>query len=784
MIPNTNLKNIMTKTQTTDFFLACKESRIENNTSFYGCFYLGPFDDSLSQTLANDLRRTLLSELTGLAITSIEIEGILHKFSSLPGMKESVLDLICNLQTIVLKKEEPSSTYRTLRSTKKTYTGFLNVSGPRVIKAMDLKLPAGLQCIDPNQYVATLAEDGFLNMKFNINEGKNYIKQKPHNLDVTVLKKRNILLQNFKKKVASSSGKNSFGHLSIIPNGDVSKLAGGLSTKEGIKTNIVASKGSRDSFAFSSRFFLFPYGEPKEETPAKEEGRRETKAFGQQVLNVTSFKSSISNPISLDAVFMPVTKINCIIEENNIYSDFSTDPITFYNQTLDGNLPLRPKNNLLSPSFGRTNGIYKNQAKTKQHQISDVKSNVSLSYCDFQSFLNAIDYNSIYQTCLVLQKNNNNKIEQIGEENQKNNKVKFQKKSNTIFQKNLKLIPWQSNSLYFDINDISNETNDRDKGQLADNQVKQMASSFGGATPKAKYYKNSYRLWLSKEHSSFSKIKTFLASQHVSVQNQTAEKLPNLLKQKKLPLSHTKLAIASKPNNDQNKINTIKTALTKEKNTFKINPANGINQQNLYLEYAKNLKLKPLRKKSHLIVEIWTNGSIHPRQALYQSFIFLSNNFLKLQTVKMLGSMFKSELAYGNLKYSILNNYSISKADQVLSSFDEPLYVPSGETSEFISSSFAFGKVNLVLDQPGDSSEIKTSLNHMKFYSQASLKAPIGILKISLRVYTTLKKSGIFTLNDLVKYSKNDLLQIKKLGTKSLIEIETCLSYLGLTLKS
>ena len=76
MIPNTNLKNIMTKTQTTDFFLACKESRIENNTSFYGCFYLGPFDDSLSQTLANDLRRTLLSELTGLAITSIEIEGM------------------------------------------------------------------------------------------------------------------------------------------------------------------------------------------------------------------------------------------------------------------------------------------------------------------------------------------------------------------------------------------------------------------------------------------------------------------------------------------------------------------------------------------------------------------------------------------------------------------------------------------------------------------------------------------------------------------------------------
>ncbi|EFJ38900.1 hypothetical protein VOLCADRAFT_72193, partial [Volvox carteri f. nagariensis] len=135
--------------QTTDFFIACKESRIENNTSFYGCFYLGPFDDSLSQTIANDIRRTLLSELTSLAITSIEIEGILHKYSSLPGMKETVLDLICNLQSIVLKKQEISFTNITLRSTKKTYRGFLNVSGPRVIKAMDLKLPSGLQCVDP-----------------------------------------------------------------------------------------------------------------------------------------------------------------------------------------------------------------------------------------------------------------------------------------------------------------------------------------------------------------------------------------------------------------------------------------------------------------------------------------------------------------------------------------------------------------------------------------------------------------------------------------------------------
>ena len=799
MISNTNLKNIMTKTQTTDFFLACKESRIENNTSFYGCFYLGPFDDSLSQTLANDLRRTLLSELTGLAITSIEIEGILHKFSSLPGMKESVLDLICNLQSIVLKKQDIIKSIP-LRSTKKTYTGFLNVSGPRVIKAIDLKLPAGLQCVDPNQYVATLAEDGFLNMKFNINEGKNFIKQKPHNLDVTVLKKRNILLQNFKKKVASSSVAllgASFPSVSIAPEG---------------RQATPPQRGRSEQQQTAGGQLTFPLKGHKGQPEGKDHLAESVGSKDNLKTNRRTFKSSISNPISLDAVFMPVTKINCIIEENNIYSDFSTDPVNFYNQTLDGNLPLRPKNNLLS-----SNVIY------KKHQISD------RSYTDFQAFLNAMDYNSIYQTCLVLQKNNNNMIdeEHLGldsthlwermplaiDPSLKNNKqiADSQEKKGAIYPNHLKLIPWQSNTLYFDIKDdladnslypLWRTTQEQsepsiryllpsgDVNQLVDERDRLLSLSPDGETPggnvpkqKTKNYKNNYRLWLSKEHSSFSKIKTFLAckvvknSQQLSVPNLTGEKQSNLYKQNKGTLSPTQIALASIAH--QNKINTIKTALTKEKNSFKINQGSSLplcfatewqrkttGGQNMYLEYAKNFKLKPLRKKSHLIVEIWTNGSIHPRQALYQSFIFLSNNFLKLQTVKMLGSMFKSEFAYGNLKYSILNNYSISKADQD---------VPLCKTSEFISSSFAFGKVN---------NSSKTSLNLMKFYSQASLKAPIGLLKISLRIYTALKKSGIFTLNDLVNYSKNDLLNIKNLGTKALVEIETSLSYLGLTLKN
>jgi len=86
------------------FFISCKESRIENNRSFYGCFQLGPFEPSQSITIANTLRRTLLSELYGLSIISIEIEGVTHEYSNLRGVKDSVLDILLNIKEIVLKK--------------------------------------------------------------------------------------------------------------------------------------------------------------------------------------------------------------------------------------------------------------------------------------------------------------------------------------------------------------------------------------------------------------------------------------------------------------------------------------------------------------------------------------------------------------------------------------------------------------------------------------------------------------------------------------------------------
>lgn len=146
--------------------LCCIESRVEDHRSFYGRFQLGPFDIGQGLTIANAIRRTLLSELQGLAIIAVEIEGAHHEYATLPGIRESVLDILLNLKQIVLtssfKLHEPQ-------------IGYLQVQGPGQIKAKDLKLPISIQCVDPDQYIADLSYDASLNIKFFICQGKNYL---------------------------------------------------------------------------------------------------------------------------------------------------------------------------------------------------------------------------------------------------------------------------------------------------------------------------------------------------------------------------------------------------------------------------------------------------------------------------------------------------------------------------------------------------------------------------------------------------------------------------------
>lgn len=147
------------------FFISCLESRIESATSFYGCFSLGFFEKSQCLTIANALRRTLLTNIYGIAITSVKIEGVNHEYQSIPGTKESVLDIILNLKEIVLKNFNTDIQACML---KKPLYGYLQVRGPGIIQAKDLRLPSNIQCVNPTQYIATLSEDGILNMKLKI----------------------------------------------------------------------------------------------------------------------------------------------------------------------------------------------------------------------------------------------------------------------------------------------------------------------------------------------------------------------------------------------------------------------------------------------------------------------------------------------------------------------------------------------------------------------------------------------------------------------------------------
>ena len=185
--------------------LSCIDSKIINSTNFYGKFELGTWNSGQAINIANLLRRGLLSELSGTSITFVKIIGISHEYDTLPGIQECILDILLNLKKIILKSEFKIFSPQ---------IGFLNVKGPGIIKSSDLKLPFFINLIDSDQYIATLTQNGLLNIKFLIHSGKKYLihtpssnhylnwvnlleKKKPVNLIKN--NKNKFLLNNYKK---------------------------------------------------------------------------------------------------------------------------------------------------------------------------------------------------------------------------------------------------------------------------------------------------------------------------------------------------------------------------------------------------------------------------------------------------------------------------------------------------------------------------------------------------------------------------------------------------------
>jgi DNA-directed RNA polymerase subunit alpha len=136
----------------------------ETHARNYGKFYAEPFERGFGTTIGNSLRRVLLSSIPGAAVTSLKIEGVLHEFSTVPGVKEDVTDIILNLKNLRLKIH-----------TDKVKTMRLRKKGPGEAQAKDIIHDADIEMLTPDLHIATLDKDANLDMEMVVKIGRGYV---------------------------------------------------------------------------------------------------------------------------------------------------------------------------------------------------------------------------------------------------------------------------------------------------------------------------------------------------------------------------------------------------------------------------------------------------------------------------------------------------------------------------------------------------------------------------------------------------------------------------------
>jgi DNA-directed RNA polymerase subunit alpha len=139
--------------------------KTDTQTQDHGVFVIEPLSQGYGQTLGNSLRRVLLTSLSGSAITSVRIEGVKHQYSSLPGLKEDIVELMLNIKRIRLSVPEGEPVVLTLSKT-----------GPCVVTAGDIDVPAGVVISNPDLVLGTLSDKkAVLEMKMNAGRGYGYV---------------------------------------------------------------------------------------------------------------------------------------------------------------------------------------------------------------------------------------------------------------------------------------------------------------------------------------------------------------------------------------------------------------------------------------------------------------------------------------------------------------------------------------------------------------------------------------------------------------------------------
>ncbi len=155
------------------------EIRIEESTPLSGRIVVGPLEKGYGVTLGNAIRRVLLSSISGAAITAVRIEGILHEFSTIPGMREDVIELLLNIKNVALKSFSGGT--KVLR---------LEAKGPCEVTPENIIPDSDIEFVDPKAYICTLEDGASLEMDLFVEQGTGYVtseRERPSDLPLDAL---------------------------------------------------------------------------------------------------------------------------------------------------------------------------------------------------------------------------------------------------------------------------------------------------------------------------------------------------------------------------------------------------------------------------------------------------------------------------------------------------------------------------------------------------------------------------------------------------------------------
>ena len=148
----------------------------------YGKFVVEPLERGYGITLGNSLRRIMLSSLPGAAVSQVKIEGVLHEFSSIPGVKEDVTEIIMNIKSLAIKNSS---------DTNEPKTAYIEYEGEGIVRASDIQVDQDIEILNPDQVIATLSgKDTKLYMELTITRGRGYVssdRNKTEDLPIGVI---------------------------------------------------------------------------------------------------------------------------------------------------------------------------------------------------------------------------------------------------------------------------------------------------------------------------------------------------------------------------------------------------------------------------------------------------------------------------------------------------------------------------------------------------------------------------------------------------------------------